>query len=62
VPSAIADAVGLRDLRPEATLDALKADLAERSLLLVLDNFEHLLDAGVMLLELLGAAPRSRCC
>ena len=58
VPSAIADAVGLRDLRPEATLDALMSDLAERSLLLVLDNFEHVLEAGVMLPELLGAARR----
>jgi predicted ATPase len=58
VPGAIADAVGLRDLRPEATLSALMADLAERSLLLVLDNFEQVLDAGGMLPELLGAAPR----
>lgn len=58
VPSAIADAVGLRDLRPEATLDALASDLAERSLLLVLDNFEHVLDAGSMLPDLLATAPR----
>src|SRR5205085_9788944 len=58
VPSAIADAVGLRNLRPDATVAALQSDLAERSLLLVLDNFEQVLDAGTMLPELFAAAPR----
>ena len=58
VPSAIADAVGLREQRPHATLDALMSDLTERSLLLVLDNFEQVLGAGAMLPQLLGAAPQ----
>ena len=46
---AIAAAVGLRDSARRATLEALKRDLADRSLLLVLDNFEHLLAADVLL-------------
>ena len=57
VPSAIANAVGLRDISRESTLDALKGDLADRSLLLVVDNFEHLVAAAELLPELLGAAP-----
>jgi predicted ATPase len=58
VPSAIAAAVGLRDLSPESMRDALKDDLAERSLLLVVDNVEHVLPAADLLQDILIAAPR----
>jgi AAA domain len=39
-------------------LDLLKASLAEQECLLVLDNFEHLLEASTVVAELLAAAPR----
>ena len=50
---AIASVVG-------TTADLLAGTLAGRELLLVLDNFEHVLDAAPLLAELLGAAPRLR--
>jgi predicted ATPase len=56
VPSAIAHAVGLRDVPKDALVETLKADLADRSLLLVVDNFEHVLPAAGLLPDLLGAA------
>jgi predicted ATPase len=55
--SAMATGVGLRDSSGSVE-DALKADLAERSLLLVIDNFEHLMPAADLLPELLAHAPR----
>ena len=38
--------------------EALERFLAERELLLVLDNFEHVLDAGPLVAALVAAAPR----
>ncbi|MGA4838847.1 ATP-binding protein [Streptomyces sp. G45] len=43
--SAVADAVGLADHTPRMPLDALRAWLAPRRVLLVLDSCEHLVDA-----------------
>jgi len=45
VPDAIADALDVRTLPGQAPIDAVLAYLAPRSLLLVLDNCEHLLGA-----------------
>ena len=42
------------------TVDLLAGTVAGRELLIVLDNFEHVLDAAPMLAELLGVAPRLR--
>jgi predicted ATPase/class 3 adenylate cyclase len=53
VAGAIAAAVG-------STADLLARTLSGRELLLVLDNFEHLLDAAPLLSELLAAAPGLR--
>ncbi len=53
VAGAIASVVG-------TTADLLAGTLAGRELLLVLDNFEHVLGAAPLLSELLGAAPRLR--
>ena len=50
---AIASVVG-------TTADLLAGTLSGRELLLVLDNFEHVLGAAPLLAELLGAAPRLR--
>jgi predicted ATPase/DNA-binding XRE family transcriptional regulator len=57
VAPAISAAVGLAvDPRMEAR-ESLLAALRERSLLLVLDNFEHLLDAAPLISELLANCP-----
>jgi predicted ATPase/class 3 adenylate cyclase len=53
VGSAVASVVG-------TTSDLLAMTLADREMLLVLDNFEHVLGAAPLLAELLGAAPRLR--
>jgi predicted ATPase/DNA-binding SARP family transcriptional activator len=45
-----------REIWPQ--LGQLKAHLREKQLLLLLDNFEHLLEAGPLVAELLAAAPR----
>ena len=58
VPHAIADALALHQSSGQAIEDALKAFLADRELLLVLDNLEHLLEAAPLATELLAAAPR----
>ncbi|MEU4424718.1 BTAD domain-containing putative transcriptional regulator [Actinoplanes sp. NPDC024001] len=69
VPRAVLTALGLRDLRlsdmPAAEApppaDRLVAALADRRLLLVLDNCEHVVDAAAALAgRILAAAPRVR--
>ncbi len=60
VGSVIARTLGLFDGSARAAVDALPDFLADRSVLLVLDNFEHLLDAAPDVVALLQASPRSR--
>ncbi|HEY7832426.1 MAG TPA: helix-turn-helix domain-containing protein [Ktedonobacterales bacterium] len=57
VPTAIAHAVGLREQAEAAITDQLAAFLGQRRMLLVLDNFEHLLPAAPMVAELLARCP-----
>jgi predicted ATPase/DNA-binding SARP family transcriptional activator len=57
LPNGIAEALGLHQSRGQSIEDALKAFLAERELLLVLDNLEHLLEATPFATQLLEAAP-----
>jgi predicted ATPase/DNA-binding CsgD family transcriptional regulator len=57
VTATIAGALGITSPDPEAA-DALRAYLRPRSVLLLLDNFEHVLDAGTLLADLLTACPR----
>lgn len=53
VPYAVADALGVPD-RPGVSVEtALEEHLADRRLLLVLDNFEHVLDAADLVARLL---------
>lgn len=60
VRSAIARTIGLHDGPGRPAADALGPYLAERSALLVLDNFEHVIDAAAEIAELLRIAPAIR--
>jgi predicted ATPase/class 3 adenylate cyclase len=55
---AIARALGVAHTPLHPLIEALKVALRERSLLLVIDNFEHLLEAAPVLTTLLQAAPQ----
>jgi predicted ATPase/class 3 adenylate cyclase len=60
VPDAIAAALRVRPYADQSILDALRAHLAGRELLLLVDNCEHLPASGAVLGRLLGAAPGLR--
>jgi predicted ATPase len=53
----IARAVGARESSKGSVLDAIKEALGSKHMLLILDNFEHVLDAGPHLAEILAACP-----
>jgi predicted ATPase/DNA-binding SARP family transcriptional activator len=57
VRSAVATALGIPELPERPAAQALTDHLRSRRLLLVLDNFEHLLPAAVIVAQLLDAAP-----
>jgi predicted ATPase/DNA-binding CsgD family transcriptional regulator len=57
VASAVAQAVGLRETGAEPLIDRLRANLRDRRVLLVLDNFEQVVEAAPLLAHLLGACP-----
>jgi len=52
----IARSLNLEKVGAQSLLDALKASLRERQVLLILDNFEQLIEAGSLVVELLQAA------
>lgn len=56
--SAIAQALDVRSTAQMPLTQALRAFLREKQLLLVLDNFEHILDAAPIVTDLLTNAPR----
>jgi len=56
VPSSIAQSIGLPDSRGPSLVEHLASYLRDRKLLLVLDNFEHLLPAARVVAELLAPA------
>ena len=59
VPVAVARALGLPDQPGRSTMDTLTRFVADRQMLVVLDNCEHLLDAcAELVVVLLGSAPR----
>jgi predicted ATPase len=58
LPAALIQALGLPDSPGLAPLDWLTANLCDKELLLVIDNFEQLLPAAALLTRLLEAAPR----
>jgi non-specific serine/threonine protein kinase len=57
VASAIAQALGVRESADQSLQDGLTAVLQPRELLLVLDNFEQVVDAAPLLTDLLAACP-----
>jgi predicted ATPase/class 3 adenylate cyclase len=57
VVSTIAETLGAKEEPGHPLKDSLAAHLKEKELLLVLDNFEHVVDAGSVVEELLHAAP-----
>jgi non-specific serine/threonine protein kinase len=58
VPPAIALALGVRSTWPRSTLETITAYLRDRHLLLVLDNFEHVLGAAEHVRHLVASCPR----
>ena len=57
VASAIAGALGVREAGDEPLADRLKAMLREKNLLLVLDNFEQVVEAAPLVADLLAGCP-----
>lgn len=57
VDTTIAKTLGLRDVPDEAPIDGLKGYLRDRRALLVLDNFEQILEAAPLVGDLLDTAP-----
>jgi predicted ATPase len=57
VVSTVAQTLGLRELEGQSFAQTLAAHLAGRTLLLVLDNFEHVVEAAVHVRSLLDASP-----
>jgi predicted ATPase/class 3 adenylate cyclase len=60
VPSAIGSALGIGEEGPRPILETLKRELRDRTTLLVLDNFEQVVEAGPAIGAILGAAGRVR--
>ena len=57
VPATIAGALGIRETAADSIEATLRAYLRPRRLLLVLDNFEHVVDASPLVADLLSQCP-----
>jgi non-specific serine/threonine protein kinase len=57
VPSTVAQALGVREAGGQPLLETLKNDLRGKRLLLLLDNFEQIIDTAPLVGELLSASP-----
>jgi predicted ATPase/transcriptional regulator with XRE-family HTH domain len=60
VPATIARCLGLQDSGGRSARELLLATVYDRQLLLVLDNFEHVLDATSLLTDMLAGSPNLR--
>ena len=58
VAAAVAAALGIRESGGRALIEVVADSLRKRQVLLVLDNFEHVLAAAPLVADLLAAAPR----
>src|SRR5439155_25994054 len=54
----IAAALGIREASDDDVVDRIKALLRERNLLVILDNFEHVLQAAALVTDLLATCPQ----
>src|SRR5829696_4709606 len=61
VISVIAEALGLRETGPDMLVDQLRAVLRDQRSLLVLDNFEHVVEAAPLVADLLASCPGLTC-
>jgi predicted ATPase/DNA-binding XRE family transcriptional regulator len=57
---AVAQACGVQEIAGQLPAEQLRRHLADKRVLLILDNFEHLIDAAPRLTELLAPAPDVR--
>jgi predicted ATPase/DNA-binding NarL/FixJ family response regulator len=57
VTATIAEALGVREVRDQPLLPRLKSFFADQSMLLLLDNFEHVQSAADQVAQLLSACP-----
>jgi predicted ATPase/DNA-binding XRE family transcriptional regulator len=57
VPSALAETLGVRDVADRALQETLKQHLRDKQMLLLLDNFEHLLTATLVVADLVEVCP-----
>ncbi|HKV41966.1 MAG TPA: tetratricopeptide repeat protein [Blastocatellia bacterium] len=57
VAPAIAQVLGIREIAKDSLVSRLREYLREKELLLVLDNFEQVVEAGVLVVDLLGCSP-----
>lgn len=57
VMNSIANAIGVNEAQGQSLIGTLKQALRDSQMLLILDNFEHLLSAATLVSELLSAAP-----
>lgn len=60
VTSTIAQVLGVREVSGRSLMDRLLEALAAKVTLLVLDNFEHVIDAAPVVAQLLASCPRMR--
>ena len=60
VAAAVAERLGVRERAEQSLRDALVTHLVDKHILLVLDNFEHLLPAAPLVADLLAACPLLR--
>jgi predicted ATPase/class 3 adenylate cyclase len=60
VPSTIADSIGVKAEGRRPVLDTLRDQVRDREMLLVLDNFEQVVEGARVVGDLLDAAPRMR--
>jgi predicted ATPase/class 3 adenylate cyclase len=58
VPAAVAGALGVPEVAGQPILEMVKDHLRDRDLLLILDNFEQVVDAGMVIEDLLTAAQK----
>jgi predicted ATPase/class 3 adenylate cyclase len=60
IPATVADAIGVKAEGRRPALDTLREQVRNREMLLVMDNFEHVVAGATVAADLLDAAPRMR--